>query len=306
MPKPNFIVYACSRSGSTLLSAILSESEDVFVLNDARMFQGYVTSRPGRMTWRALERLTGNYPSFLLPSSQGQVSRKAVTRFLTRLEEIYLSPSGIDREAEFRKYYYDRIANWNIEEKMENGRIPLIELFDLLYERLMPDEYRNRRYCGAKTPVEVRLFPWLRGVYPEHKAICIIRHPVTNVAAMYKRSMARKRIRVFESPFDVALRRYLTLTNLVAEIGKTYRNARLVKYEDLLENPDGVVQNLLEFLGADPVGEVGQFKYYIRSDYIGNTVDPERDRQLMDVLSAKETAAVRHSCQNIIGQFYSS
>ena len=306
MQGPSFHIYACPRSGSTLLSALLSQNDDVFVLNDALLYYQYVFSRPGRLIRKSIGRLAGNYSPVILPDPHRPVSSRKVRNYIRTLRDHYFAPWGRRENFPGTKYYYDILSGLDVSRTFKSEYVNLRDLFDDVYRELLPEHGKKKRILGYKSPVQVMLFDWLLAMYPEHKAVCLIRHPVTNIAAIYKRRRSMNEQKAADASLDFAIRRYMRHTNLILDIAISYPHSLVVRYEDILEDSDAAIRLVLDFLGTKKGGAVDKIDYYIRGDYVGHSIDPERDQKLRGLLTERQVATVERKARRVIDQFYAS
>jgi len=306
MQGPSFHIYACPRSGSTLLSALLSQNDDVFVLNDAHLYYQYVFSQPGRLVRKSIGRLAGNYSPVILPDPHRPVSSRKVRNYIRTLRDYYFAPWAKRENFPGMKYYYETLSGLDVSRTFKSEYVSLRDLFDDVYSELLPEHGKKKRILGYKSPVQVMFFDWLLAMYPEHKAVCLIRHPVTNIAALYKRRRSKNEQKADDASLDFAIRRYMRHTNLVLDIAKSYPHSLVVRYEDILEDSDAAIRPVLDFLGTNEGGAVDKIDYYVRDSYIGQTIDPERDKRLRNLLAKEQVAIVERKSRNIIDQFYAS
>ena len=54
------------------------------------------------------------------------------------------------------------------------------------------------------------------------------------------------------------------------------------------------------------VGAVDKIDYYIRGDYVGYSIDRERDQKLRGQLTERQVATVERKARRVIDQFYAS
>lgn len=78
----------------------------------------------------------------------------------------------------------------------------------------------------------------------------------------------------------------------------------VVRYEDVVADPESTLATVWDQLGVAPVAVSTEFSYYFRRDYIGNTIDPQRDAQLMDVLSADDRGQIARHCRPVLKRHY--
>ena len=302
MRSPDFFVFGCERSGTTLLSALLSEHEEICVVNDSFVYnvlnnQGM--ARKIQLSYKALSRLTGSFA------------------LLSRAESSHLPP--IDRAmppeqakqfvtALLARYKKRADGNWLIQyaERLEAAGDELIrnvnsyrDLLDTVLTKLMPEDQRQKRLLGEKTPIHSHMQEWLRASYPGARRVVLLRHPITNVAAIFKRRQTSKGLQesidVYRSYYEVALSKLL---------GGVEAAVTVIRYEDLVASPQIALGSVTKSLGATEGPISDTFHYYVKQSYVGERIEPSRDLELRGLLDDGQQQQVSDECQGIIERFY--
>ncbi|HUG85613.1 MAG TPA: sulfotransferase [Euzebya sp.] len=291
--RPSFFIFASERSGSTLLSALLSQHSQMYVLNDTHMFRVYNRLASSPYDWAA-----------------GKILDRAFRNVRTHVwsERSRLPPASerVDRDTIER--YYHRLSAWHKDEKGNqfDGRLSLIPLmqqvhaepptledvFASVLKQLLPAEHSHKECVGEKTPVHSFLRPWLRRSYPDAAEVVLVRDPVTNVASIYKRHARSLR---------AAIDLYLSYWAMLSP--DQPRGRLIIRYEDLITQPGTVLEQAIDHLGVDAERLPLSFSYD-REHYIGTAIDPSRDEQLRAFLSAEERAEVVDRCGPVVGDLY--
>jgi hypothetical protein len=302
MRSPDFFVFGCERSGTTLLCALLSEHEQICVVNDSFVYnvlnsQGL--ARRIQLSYKAMSQVTGSF-SFLsraesshLPAIDRPVTPQQARQFLKDLLARY------KRRAE---------GNWLIQyaERLESAGDGLIgnvktyrDLLDTVLGELVPEDQRNKKFLGEKTPIHSHMQEWLRASYPGARSVVLLRHPITNVAAIFKRrektNGLRESIDVYRSYYQVALNKLLR----GGEAGAT-----VIRYEDLVASPQDTLGSLTKSLGATGGAISDTFHYYVKQSYVGERIEPSRDLELRTLLDERQQRQVLDDCKEVIERFY--
>jgi hypothetical protein len=299
---PDFFIFGCERSGTTLLCALLSEHPEICVVNDSFIYnvlnnQGW--PRNVQLAYKALSRVARS-PSLLskaesshLPSADRPISADLSSRYLAALIARYRRRT----EGNWLGQYAERLE----QDPVDKGGIRTYrELLDTVLTNLMPDDQRAKPLLGEKTPIHSHMQLWLRDSYPEARTVVLLRHPVTNVAAMYKRRQSLG----LERAIDVYLSYY---QGALAELlDKADPGVTMVRYEDLVASPKEAVGSLQRWLGAGdrPVAET--FHYFVKQDYVGDRIEPSRDDELRALLDDRQQRQVLARCAPIVQQHYAS
>lgn len=299
---PDFFIFGCERSGSTLLCALLSEHREICVINDSFVYnilnqQG--TSRRIQLAYKVLSKATNSFAllsraeSSHLPPIEADVTREQVRQYLDALRARYT------RRAE---------GNWlgQYAERLErDGSDPdtfahtYRDLLDTVLTNLVPDNQRQKRLLGEKTPIHSHMQEWLRASYPFARTVVLLRHPITNVAAIFKRRQTgnglREAIGIYQSYYQAALSKLLQ--NEDSEV-------TIIRYEDLVTSTQDTLSFLTKRLGAadDPVTDT--FHYFVKQSYVSDRIEPSRDLELRSLLDDRQQQQVLHDCHSIIERFY--
>lgn len=299
---PDFFVFGCERSGTTLLSALLSEHPEICVVNDSFVYnvlnnQGL--ARKIQLSYKALSRLT---------SSLSLLSR-AESSHLAPIDRA-LSPEQAERflNALLARYRRRTDGNWLIQyaERLEQDGSELFrhvktyrDLLDTVLSDLVPEDQRHKQLLGEKTPIHSHMQRWIRTSYPAAQSIVLLRHPITNVAAIVKRRQSsnglRQSIDVYRSYYEVALSELLR--------GRD-PSVTIIRYEDLVRSPKDTLKSLTKTLGASEGPVADTFHYYVKQSYVGDRIEPSRDRELRGLLNEYQQQQVLNDCQKIVERFY--
>lgn len=295
-PPPHFFIFGCERSGTTLLAALLSEQQDVFVLNDSfiyKVLNDIRTPTVERVLRKGISRaiphhrLIAHSEASKLPDAEERIGPAETATFLSRLERRYRGKDGTGWLA----VYADRLDPDPILGAAAQGTLTARLLLSHVYLQLTPPEQREKRWLGEKTPAHIYLAPMIRSRYPDAPLITLVRRPVTNVAAIHRRINAHSidvAINIWKSCFD---RRLAGLYD--------GRNALVLRYEELVHETETALARVFRYLGVDVDGIATSFAYYIKNHYIGNQIDPERDRALEQSLNAEQRRHVMDRCSQV-------
>ena len=299
---PDFFIFGCERSGTTLLCALLSEHPEICVLNDTFAYNILNQQGQARRTQLALKALS---------KATGNVS------LLSRAESSHLPPIDETVTVEVAAEYLDDLVaryrrraedNWlgQYAERLEQAGSDGIkaaetyrQLVNSVLTALVPDDQRHKPLLGEKTPIHSHMQEWLRAGFPSARTVVLVRHPITNVAAIFKRLRSRDplrdAIRTYRSYYEVALKD-LVQTKVPG--------VTIVRYEDLVAAPQDTVGHLAKVLGGTDAPMADTFHYYVKESYVGDRVEPTRDLELRDLLDDRQQRQVLSDCAAIVDRFY--
>lgn len=302
MRSPDFFVFGCERSGTTLLCALLSEHREICVVNDSFVYnilnnQGW--ARRIQLAYKVLGRITSSFS------------------LLSRAESSHLGPIDRAMSPEHAERFLDALlaryrrrtdGNWLIQyaERLEREGSELFrhvkthrDLLDTVLADLVPEDQRHKQLMGEKTPIHSYMQRWIRASYPAAQSIVLMRHPITNIAAIFKRRQSshglRESIDVYRSYYDVALSELLRGGDPLVTV---------IRYEDLVTSPQDTLSSLTKKLGVPDSPVADTFHYYVKQSYVGDRIEPSRDMELRSLVSEDQQSQVLEECHKIVEQFY--
>jgi hypothetical protein len=170
------------------------------------------------------------------------------------------------------------------------------ELLNTVFGALVPVEQRQKALIGEKTPIHSHMQGWLRESYPGARVVVLVRNPITNVAAIFKRRPdvgVDRAIDVYLSYYGVSLAELFSNADVVT-----------VRYEDVVHAPKDTVARVHEWLGVEINPMPDTFHYYSKQAYIGQRIEPSRDNDLRAVLSERQQEHVVERCAPLMERFY--
>jgi len=314
---PSFFIFGPERSGTTLLTFLLSGQPDVFVLNDSYVFDRYVEwallgDRNGRLPKaKRMTRLVAGLAPSIRPSfrrktcSLRQVYYAARGRYALRFQ-----PDDVVSADEARGYH--RVLKARYLGSPTSGRsrfhteyvegIPQLDddvtIRDLLswtinsISSLFIDSHQA--VLGEKTPIHTPYAEWIKCLYPFSKRILMVRDPVANVASIHRRY----------GDFDRAVRTYDMYAECLMTLGSK-SDALVVTHEDLTSSTRSTLGQILSFL--DPslsLDETCPVNAYTKSEYTGRAVDKGRVSMAPNTLSTAQANLVAARFRPIRQRFY--
>lgn len=228
------------RSGTTLISAVLNSSDDIGIsIFESHFLSGtHGTGSVARTSFRDQIKKIGH-----LETDEG--ARRIVDYIYDRPEPFWRQVvSQVDREEFLRRL-------------MQSDRTDR-DLFELG----MRINAAGKPVCGEKTPGHIRQVPTLLKWFPDAKIAHILRDPRATFVSQRKKRGAKNRgwptpqgrwaallYELYQSTmFIVGWRRILRLD---AEYRAVYPDRYcLVRYEDLVSNPETTLRDLCAFLGC--------------------------------------------------------
>ncbi len=133
-----------------------------------------------------------------------------------------------------------------------------------LYEKVCPDE---AEYFLDKTPRYYLNIPMIAEVFPDAKFIFMFRNPLEILASIIE-TFGKGRLRIHGNRIDLYKGPKLLAQGYKLIGGKSIR----VNYHDLVENPEGTVSSVLEYLGLEIDKDI--VRTFHRSTLKGSMGDP--------------------------------
>lgn len=296
MIRPNLFIFGCERSGTTLLCALLSEHPQVFATNESFIFDVYARFKGYK---KLSNPLVYKAFSILLPLPSGEyvVSVAEAKKYLAKLKDRYAISDRGQTQDNWLAQYLDSFNPSEIITQAETRNLTLGEIFNMIYSQIVPNEQKHKLIFGEKTPSHFYLSPWISSLYPTAKIITLVRHPITNIAAIYKRNQTLG--------LDYAISCYLSHFQQRFNFLYAGDKSLIIRYEDLLTNTEATLTQIYRYLNIETEQINTEFNYYIKQNYIGSKIDPQRDLKLQEFLDAKQQSLVRNRCKSVIERFYS-
>jgi hypothetical protein len=213
MALEKFFIVGTPRSGTTLLQAMLMRAPGVCIPPETKFL---------RITWHKRSRF-------------GDIRRDAGWKRVTSA----VKRSALDNEIPLALEYFDELV----------AEVPRTygALFSALLEAIAHHE--NAAWIGEKSPAHARYVELLFQMFPESRAVQIVRDP---------RDVAASQLEAFgASPLQAALRWRRDASNLL-KYRSTYPPDRYtyVRYEDLVQDPRQQLEDLSKFLGIPFVSQM--------------------------------------------------
>jgi hypothetical protein len=150
-------------------------------------------------------------------------------------------------------------------------------------------EYWNldRRVLVEKSPPNLLKVRFLQALFPDATFVVIMRHPIAVSYATQKWS---------ETSLESLLEHWLVCHEIFLEDAPYVRKLILVRYEELVSDPAGVVGRIQERLGLSPSGAAFKARTGINDDYFKRwnaRLKPWRRREHMELAGRFEARANR-------------
>jgi hypothetical protein len=221
--RPIFVM-GLPRSGSTLLSRLLNETDDILSVNDLYYLQAVLAER----------------------ASEGTLSYEQVARLLETILEVISTRA--QAEEEFIGQFSVSPSEINEIRQAVLGRAEATAMTwaDVMHETLTAvSEYAGKKRWADKTPQNFYHFELLEEFFPSARFVFLFRDP-RNILSSFKYATGEGHDSRRYHPVAYALywrsavRYYIRL--------KKKPNVEMVRYEDILDSPKKVSDRLSDFL----------------------------------------------------------
>lgn len=316
MNKPNFFIFGKHRSGTTMLSAMLSSHPHIYVANDSVIFQMFALSIFDRhnplvsKVIHANRSLLAKFSSQIrtdlyripfegLPKADANLTKYEKEQFIARLLRRYRhkdDDTSLD-EVSWLSTYENAITRRDLN-AFYNEMYSVRQVLTSVFEIIANEQLKNAQVFGEKSPTHSYLAPWLREIYPEAKFITLIRNPVTNVASMFSRYNS-----VDKHLLVRAVDRYMSYHHEKLDILYDPNESFVLRYEDIIADTDGKLAEIYRVL------EIPNDKIYTdlasnRPNYTGSKVDSNRADKSRNVLDKVEVGYIKQRCRRILKKYY--
>ena len=294
MIQPNFFIFGCPRSGTTLLCALLSEHPEVFCLNDSFIFDTYALLK-GHKIYCNIWKQVVLFKIKPLPNKEYLVTPDEAKKYLTELRKRYNQPRPGKNKPTWLKHYSDTLDPSKILSKAYEEELTLHNLINITYSQLLPTNEYGKKMFGEKTPRHHHLFHWIQSLYPEAKIIILVRNPISNIAAIYKRN---------KRDLDKSINLYLSHYSFrVKSLYQEEKNL-VIRYEDIINDLEDSLTKIYKHLNVNLKMVSCEFNYFIKQSYIGKKIDPTRDLKSRKILDENQKKIIIQKCRHIFQKFY--
>lgn len=211
--------------------------------------------------------------------------RTAVERVLDRYGALEQVDAGdVDRDA--------------IASHLDNGPMSLVDLFGAITR----SQVGPGTTVGEKTPDHLRWASALLRAHPELKVICLVRDP--RAVFLSLRDLPWRKPTTWQNAVDWAMDQWA-----VPRLARRHpANVLVVRYEDLVADPDGHRRRLATFLGvADerataPAAKLAH-EWETWKQNVTGAVDPDRVDRWATELAAEDIAVIEAVCRRGMRHF---
>jgi hypothetical protein len=316
---PNLFIFGPERSGTTLLSFLISGQPNSFVINDSFIYDRFIkdflynqnTEKYFSYTkaikyWnlflyiikKGLPRDFSKNPA-ILPyiehkdkfgkfDFEQNLERKEALNFLYLLKNFYKNRKDrwLNQYAEFIKP--EKIINENESVKVKNLIDNTISMFC--------NSYKNERLqlVGEKTPIHTLYGNELLKKYIKAKGLLLIKNPIDNINSIYRRC----------NNFNESLKRFRQYQSAILELKDNEKVYTLI-YDDLIADTYASVRNIYDYIDLNNI-EIDKnlpVYNYIKGSYTGNNIDADRLIKTKNILTNKQKQIVYSNFQNLFKAF---
>jgi len=159
-------------------------------------------------------------------------------------------------KSQLEKYFtLNQDWNWEIKDKEKlkselnqlkiKHRSPA-NLFKIVLDYYLKKENNIAKFIGDHSPISTVFYKYIYSEFPNNKYIFLLRNPldvVTSYSNMTDNPASNAKYAVWKWNNSIKAYEYL--------VEKNKQNVILIKYEDLVENPNDTLNEIFKFLGAD-------------------------------------------------------
>jgi Sulfotransferase family len=149
-----------------------------------------------------------------------------------------------------------------------------------LFEEWSPHWDLSRRFLLEKSPPNLLKTRFLQALYPGSAFVVIVRHPIAVSIPTARWRGTRRYDRMFEH--------WLRCHELFEADRKHLERVRVLTYEELVRDPEGVLRGIFEFLGLDPIAPSEPVETEANERYFRQWQNMKRDlrmRAYLDLVS---------------------
>jgi len=294
MKKKHFFVMGAQRSGTTLVATLLSQHPDVNVVIDSCVMNQFANF----CLYEDCLEMNIPLPNGLcrnhipLQYVDRDVTEGDAKRFVAVLMRHWIwSALSIDT-GKNNHFTLDYIERLDVASLLTNVRNGFLRSWREVIGAVIDDLAGDVPVVGEKTPINSIRLEVIERLFPEAKIVFVVRHPFKNIGSLVKR---------YKDPFDRIVGDFLLYYNINIEHPD---NLGFVVFDQLLQNPAGVMESLYAFLGLDNYVFNGCFQSPLHPEYVGNKLDPARNDDGAGYLDAAQRQYVLDRCRPIFERFF--
>ncbi len=306
---PDFFISGPPRSGTSLLTVLLNNHPDLAIAQDTSVFtelkrtliwleQISNKNFKGNLSFSDFNNLTESYADVIMnkpvnfSSKEDTLLMSCFFTCLIRFHAIdfFIPDPRKDRGTGLK--YLHHIDFQTALNHVHKSELPFKSIINYCINSIIQGEKITGRLHGEKTPSHILQSTFLRRLYPNAKFINIIRNPLGYVGSRHER---------FNVPIKGHCDYYKrNINSMIEDDGRSIT----VRYEDIIEQPDKVLNSLYDFLGIQKTCLSDNLDPGAYPKYVGKKIDKNRDKKNMDYLTDAMKTEVKHHLKDIFKLYY--
>lgn len=307
---PDFFVFGPPRSGTSLLTVLLSQHEDIAIAQDTSVFsefknallafeafnsnnfKGFDEPSRSKLSPGGIEYVK-NHPFSLRNPNEALLLMfyfKYLLRFYA-LDTVKYDPRK-DRGTGFD--YLEAIDfNELYRQLLSDPPVKMVSVFNQIIHQIIEGSGQTGKCLGEKTPSHIFISDLIADLYPDAKLVTIVRNPLTYIGS--------RRQRLREEP----IAGHCSFLNSAIDciLDAPERNI-IVRYEDLLSRPSEECQRIHRHLGLREIPVPEKLDPGVYPKYVGSNIDLERDKKNLEQIKPDEKQVILRECRGIFQRFY--
>jgi len=305
---PDFFISGPPRSGTSLLTVLLSSHPLICIAQDTSVFSEFKKSA----IWLdqiSQKRFKGNLNfedeafdldrlKYLIDRPYNEDKDQADLLFnlfytcLTRFHAVdFFVPDPRKDRGTGLNYLYDINFEYILKE-VKKKNLPMKSILNYIVNSILKMENNDTNLRGEKTPSHILHSKLLRKTYPNSKFINIIRNPLGYAGSRHQR-------------FDISMAQHCNyyrknIEHMITNDGQTIT----IRYEDLIHSPSTTLKEIYEFLEIENHELTENLDPGSYPKYVGKKIDKNRDRNNIDFLTSKMKAEVKDNLKDIFELYY--
>ncbi|MEY8213845.1 MAG: sulfotransferase, partial [Colwellia sp.] len=305
---PDFFISGPPRSGTSLLTVLLSNHPSVSIAQDTSIFSEFKKSAIWleKITQRKFEgNLNFEDELFELDKLTSLMHRpynenKGQANLLFNLfytcfirfhaVDFFIPDPRKDRGTGLN--YLNDIDFVYILKEIKEKNLPIKSLLNYIVNSIIKVENNDINLRGEKTPSHMLHSLLLRETYPDSKFINIIRNPLGYTGSRHQR-------------FDIPIKQHCNyyrknIKHMITNDGKTIT----IRYEDLIHKPSITLKEIYNFLEIKNIELTDNLEPGSYPKYVGKKIDKNRDNNNISYLTSQMKAEVKEHLKDIFELYY--
>jgi hypothetical protein len=234
---------------SVILSLFSSRKTPLATLAEKEEIDPFFLIGSGRSGTTLLRTIVNQHPEVCIPPESHGALPNAVKQYYKGGENgwqrlVALSLGEFLRHKNFRLWETDLQKNISELYELQNEKHSLTAIINYIYAEYIKKHKPGAKRWGDKTPFNTLRLKWVKKLYPKAKYIFVLRDPRA-VASSFRKSEINPSLKESALRWRASIKAFEKLEK------ESKNNTMLIKYEDLVIEPEVIIRKVCVFLNID-------------------------------------------------------